>query len=96
MVRISDWWWARGNYFRYTALDALSQIKTETAYRRWRDHDGREIVKVAPLMLRYVYPQEMEALLHHNGFVVLERYGDMDFSSLSTESDHMIYICRQS
>ena len=46
-------------------------------------------------MLRYVYPQEMEALLHHNGFVVLERYGDMDFSSLSAESDHMIYVCRQ-
>lgn len=75
--------------------DALRQIKTETAYRRWQDAEGREIVKVAPLMLRYVFPQEMEALLHYNGFAVLERYGDMDFSPLTDKSDHLIYLCQK-
>lgn len=73
--------------------DAVRQIKTETAFRRWQDTQAGEVVKAAPLMLRYVYPQEMEALLHYNGLVVLERYGDMDFSPLTNESAHMIYVC---
>ena len=73
--------------------DALRQIKTETAYRKWHDNQGNEVVKVAPLELRYTYPQEMESLVHHNGFMVVERYGDMDFSPLTAESDHLIYVC---
>ncbi|MBI1882095.1 MAG: class I SAM-dependent methyltransferase [Chloroflexi bacterium] len=76
--------------------DPLRQIKTETAYRRWRDSEGREIVRPAPLMLRYTFPQEMEALLHYNGFTILERYGNRDFSPLTSESKHMIYVCRRS
>ncbi len=76
--------------------DSLRQIKTETAFRRWCDAEGREVVRPAPLMLRYTFPQEMEALLHYNGFTVLERYGDMDFGSLSSDSKHMIYVCRRS
>ncbi|MBZ0309804.1 MAG: class I SAM-dependent methyltransferase [Anaerolineae bacterium] len=74
--------------------DALSQIKTETAYRRWKDAEGQEIVKIAPLKLRYFYPQEMEALLHYNGFKIVERYGQVDFSPLTATSERMIYVCQ--
>jgi SAM-dependent methyltransferase len=74
--------------------DPVSQIKTETAYRCWKDANGQEVVKGAPLSLRYTFPQEMEALLHYNGFEVLERYGDWDKSSVTNESDHLIYVCR--
>lgn len=73
--------------------DELRQIRTETAYRRWRNEEGREILKVTPLRLRFFYPQEMEALLHYNGFTILERYGDSDFSPLTNDSRHMIYVC---
>lgn len=75
--------------------DPVRQVKTETAYRRWQDADGREILRPAPLMLRYVFPQELEALLHYNGFSVIERYGDLDFSPLTETSQHIMYLCRK-
>jgi SAM-dependent methyltransferase len=75
--------------------DALQQVKMETAYRRWTDVNGQEIVRVAPLSLRYVFPQEMEALLHYNGFEIVERYGDVDQSPLTNDSRYLIYICKK-
>lgn len=75
--------------------DRVRQIKTETAYRRWRDADGHEVVQSAPLRLRYVFPQELESLLHYNGFAVCERYGDLDFSPLTEASQHIIYLCQK-
>ena len=75
--------------------DPLSQVKVETAYRRWYDAQGREIVKEVPLALRLIFPQEMELLLHCNGFEVVERYGDWDGSPLTVESGMMIYVCRK-
>jgi len=75
--------------------DTLSQVKVETAYRRWVDASGGEILKIAPLSLRYIYPQEMDALLHYNGFRVLERYGDWDGSPLTHQSRLMILVCRK-
>jgi len=75
--------------------DAIRQIKTETAYRRWTEPNGKVMTHVAPLSLRYVYPQEMEALLHYAGFEVVERYGDSDLSPLTNESRFLIYICRK-
>lgn len=76
--------------------DPLRQVKLETAYRRWTDADGREVERVAPLSLRYTFPQEMEALLHHNGFEVVERYGGPDGSPLTVTSRLMIYLCAPS
>lgn len=75
--------------------DALRQVKTETAYRRWTDASGREMTQVAPLSLRYVFPQEMEALLYYNGFEIVELYGDVDRSPLTEESRQIYYICKK-
>jgi SAM-dependent methyltransferase len=75
--------------------DALRQVKVETAYRRWRDANGREVVKVAPLSLRYNFPQELEALLHYNGLTVVDRFGDNDFSPLTKNSRLLIYVSRK-
>lgn len=75
--------------------DELRQVKVETAYRRWTDAGGREAVSVAPLSLRYSFPQELEALLHYNGFTVVKRYGDNDATPLTNESRLMIYVCRK-
>jgi hypothetical protein len=38
-------------------------------------------------------PQEMEALLHYNGFRVLARYGDWLGSPLTGEGYEQIYLC---
>jgi SAM-dependent methyltransferase len=75
--------------------DPVRQIKTETAYRRWRDGEGREITRCAPLTLRYFFPQEMEALLQRNGFAIGECYGDWDLSPLTQASKSMIYVCQK-
>jgi SAM-dependent methyltransferase len=74
--------------------DPLRQIKTETAYRRWQEADGRQIEHSAPLQLRYTFPQEMELLLRHNHLHIEQRYGDWDSSPLTPTSKFMIYLCR--
>ena len=77
-----------------TEYDPVRQICIETAYRRWTDASGEEIVLVAPLPRRLVFPQEMESLLHYNGFEVVDRYGDYDFSPLTGDSRMVIHVCR--
>jgi SAM-dependent methyltransferase len=74
--------------------DPLRQIKTETAIRRWIDADGRDVVRRAPLMLRYIFPCEMEALLTYNNFAIIEQYGGWDKRPLTDSSDLMIFVCR--
>jgi SAM-dependent methyltransferase len=75
--------------------DPVRQIGHETAYRRWYDKDDKEVTRRARLALRYFFPQEMEALLHYNGFSVLHRYGDWDSNPLTEESNRLIYLCRK-
>jgi hypothetical protein len=75
--------------------DRLRQVKTETAYRRWWDADGQEVVRCAPLMLRYTFPKVLEALLHYNGFTVTDRFGDWDGGALTGESGQLICVCRK-
>jgi SAM-dependent methyltransferase len=74
--------------------DPLRQVRVETAHRRWKDAQGQEVVRTAPLALRLIFPQEMEALLHYNGLAIEERYGDWDCGPLTGESNRLIYICR--
>ncbi len=74
--------------------DPIRQIKHETAYRHWRDGEGREIVKRARFSLRLIFPQEMEALLHYNDYSIIHRYGGWDRSPLTAESQNMIYVCK--
>ncbi|MCQ3936738.1 MAG: class I SAM-dependent methyltransferase [Chloroflexi bacterium] len=75
--------------------DDLRQVKTETAYRRWQDANGKEMQLVAPLSLRYVFPQEMEALIYYNGFEIVDRYGDFDKQPVTNESRQIIYVFRK-
>jgi SAM-dependent methyltransferase len=75
--------------------DAVNQVYHETAVRRWQDAEGKHVERVAPLALRRYFPQELESLLHYNGFIVVERYGDWDFSPLTAESPFILYICQK-
>jgi len=76
----------------FEEYDALRQVKIETAVRRITGPDGVETVRTAPLSLRYTFPQEMEALLAHAGFRVVERYGGLDRSPLAPDSRLMVYV----
>lgn len=73
--------------------DALRQTVEYRIYRRWRQ-DGHDAVQMEGTTLRLVYPQEMAALLHYNGFAIQDAYGDWDRRPLTGESPRMIYVCR--
>lgn len=75
--------------------DPVRQVKLETAYRRWQAENGSPVERVAPLSLRYVFPQEMSALLHYNGFEIDAAYGDWDRSPLTGATRIMILVCKK-
>jgi SAM-dependent methyltransferase len=50
---------------------------------------------MTPLAHRQFYPQEMEALLHYNGFEVRELYGDFERGPLVQRSDVMVWHVRR-
>jgi SAM-dependent methyltransferase len=89
---------ARGQKVRVSGTchyDLIRQVWVETAYRHWQDESGQAQTHKAPLALRFFFPQELEALLHYNGFTVVEQYGDYDGSPLTADSKSMIYICQR-
>jgi SAM-dependent methyltransferase len=74
-------------------LNALRQTVDYVLHRRWVA-DGREQMLTESATLRFVYPQEMDALLHYNGLAVHDAYGDWDKQPLAADSPRMIYVCR--
>jgi len=89
---------ADGRHIRVSGTDyydAVHQIRHETAVRRWQNENGETVARIAPLALRQYFPQELDTLLHYNGFTIVERYGDWDFSPLTNESNMIFYICKK-
>lgn len=50
---------------------------------------------MTPLAHRQFHPQELEALLHYNGFAITERHGDFFRAPLTATSATMILHCRR-
>lgn len=75
--------------------DPLAQIQYYTFYNHWLHPDGRQEEQTFYTALRYVFPQEMEALLHYNGFQIRACYGSWQQEPLTAESRSMIYVCRK-
>jgi hypothetical protein len=73
--------------------DHLQQIWYQTIVQSWEE-DGRTI-KTEPvqLALRYFMPQEMEALLHYNGFKILSRFGDWEGNPMTEDGFTHVYVC---
>ncbi|MEM7130642.1 MAG: class I SAM-dependent methyltransferase [Chloroflexota bacterium] len=74
-------------------FDYQNQIHHQNFFRRWKDEDGTSQSHEVKLALRYIMPKEMEALFHYNGLVVLDRFSDWDGSSVTDESDQILYLC---
>jgi 2-polyprenyl-3-methyl-5-hydroxy-6-metoxy-1,4-benzoquinol methylase len=73
--------------------DPLAQIMYWTSYRCW--NDGKRMhKKETRIACRFTYPQEFEALLHYNGFEVIQQYGNWNKETLSASSPEMISLCR--
>jgi SAM-dependent methyltransferase len=72
--------------------DALRQTAEYVIHRRWQAN-GRDEARTERATLRFVYPQELEALLHYNGLAIRHAYGDWDRRPLTNNSPRMIYVC---
>jgi 2-polyprenyl-3-methyl-5-hydroxy-6-metoxy-1,4-benzoquinol methylase len=73
--------------------DPIAQIIYWTSYRRWNDGE-REHEKKTHIACRFTYPQELEALLHYNGFQVIQQYGNWKKEALSASGPSIIAICK--
>ena len=56
--------------------------------------NGRRKEEVVQLTHRYFFPQELEALLHYNGFAIESVEGDFDGEPLSGYSEQQVLKCR--
>ena len=73
--------------------DPIAQIIYWTSYRRWNDGE-RDHEKETHIACRFTYPQELQALLHYNGFQVMDQYGNWNQEALSASSPSIISICK--
>ena len=73
----------------------IAQIQYYTFLNQWLHPDGQHEEKTLHSALRYVFPQEMEALLHYNGFQIRQCYGDWQQEPLMATSRYMIYVCQR-
>ena len=80
--------------WRTRAYDHAAQRPHWTSYRRWHERPEQRS-KITRIALRYTFPQELAALLHHNGFTITRRYGDWDGEPLTAASPSIIVVCRK-
>jgi len=58
-----------------------------------RDRRRPAAVRVVKLSQRKFFPAELEALVAHAGFRVLERYGDFSFRPLDGTAESQVLVC---
>ena len=61
----------------------------------WHYTRGRKRFASRHLNMRCFFPQELDALLHYNGFKALWKYGDFDLNPFTADSPKQIVICRK-
>ena len=75
--------------------DPMTQIQHYTRHLTFLHPGGEQEEKAHRTALRYVYPQEMEALLFYNGFQIRTSYGSWQQEPLTANSRSMIYVCQK-
>ena len=70
--------------------DTASQINRCT----WRHEIGGKTID-QKLDMRCFYPLEMDLIVRHNGFEVVDKYGCFDKSEFNSGSKKQIYVCRK-
>ncbi|MHA2038915.1 MAG: class I SAM-dependent methyltransferase, partial [Promethearchaeota archaeon] len=70
--------------------DKASQINHLNNYY---NVENKEIIK--KLKLRMFFPQELDALLYYNGFLIEHKYGTFDEEPFNSNSNWQIIICHK-
>jgi SAM-dependent methyltransferase len=71
--------------------DPVSQIAVIRLY--YEPVDGKGDGRVVKLTQRKFFPAELEALVAHAGFQVVERYGDFAFGPLVGTAESQVLVC---
>jgi SAM-dependent methyltransferase len=71
--------------------DPASQVMHSTY--RYKSDDG-SIRGSFDLSMRQFFPQEIDALLHYNGFEILGKYGDLDRTPFAEAPEYQHIVCR--
>jgi SAM-dependent methyltransferase len=72
--------------------DPLQQVRNVTMLLGRIDQPEQR--SAISLTQRQLFPAELEALLHYNGFAIERRYGDFDESPLGPDSEVQIVVAR--
>ncbi|OLB57630.1 MAG: hypothetical protein AUI01_04180 [Ktedonobacter sp. 13_2_20CM_2_56_8] len=75
--------------------DPMTQIQHYTRHLTFLQPGGQQREKTLRVALRYVFPQEIEALLFYNGFQIRSCYGNWQQEPLTATSPAMIYVCQR-
>ncbi len=84
-----------GRRYRYSEAshyDVARQIRSVTMLIEQPGEPASR--RALPLTQRQLFPAELEALLHYNGFEIEQRYGDFVFGPLSAHSETQVVIAR--
>ena len=73
----------------------MTQIQHHARHLTFLYAGGQRREKTLRTALRYVFPQEMEALLFYNGFQICSCYGSWQQEPLTATSPAMIYVCQK-
>ena len=83
--------WDTAEIFQY---DAQTQVQMITSTFREVAPPHRAYVK--PLAHRQFFPQELELLLHYNGFAIRDRWGDFERGPQHVDCESQILVARAS
>ncbi len=68
---------------------------TQILYRFWHyQFDNNRPEETKELRIRMFYPKELDALLHYNGLIIENKYGDYEESKFGSESPYQIFVCK--
>lgn len=82
--------------YTISTYDSLQQIQHYETIRKYKNADGKMIEeKSTNISLRYVFPKEMERLLHAHGFEIIHLYSDWNETPLTNDAYEMICVCRK-
>jgi SAM-dependent methyltransferase len=76
-------------------FDHSQQYHIQTCYERWDRPDGELVRPPWQLTLRYFMSQEIDSLLHYNGFKVVSKYADYDGSLETFDKPARVLICQK-
>jgi len=76
-------------------FDYIQQWYIQHCHERWDRVDGELVRPPWELTLRYIMPQDLETLLHYNGFKVVARYSDYKGDPITQAEPGYIYLCEK-